>query len=207
MVIDICAQVQNLQTAINLYSKKEKRTPLEKEIINKIYFSNVRAELTWPKGQDGGSLCMGSCSPTNVFCKERAGVPCPALQAGGCLPLSEQILRSTQLLKELCCYPVSPCVCGATASRRAGVTSSPSVNCINGIPALGALMRQFGPGSFITLLVSLREGLFGHVVWAEIYCQLYFHCLLSCLRLYKKKRFGGIYAVPPGQLPLGLQLL
>lgn len=53
----------------------------------------------------------------NVFCKECAGVPCPALQAGGCLPLSEQILRSTQLLKEFCCYPVSVCVCEATASR------------------------------------------------------------------------------------------
>lgn len=54
MVIDMCAQVQNLQTAINLYSREKRKTPLDKEIINKIYFSNVREELTSPKGQDGG---------------------------------------------------------------------------------------------------------------------------------------------------------
>lgn len=90
---------KKLQEAVNLHSKKKKKTPLDKEIINKIYFSNVRAELTAPKEGGGGSLCTGSHSPMNVFCKECAGVPCPALQAGGCLPLSEQILRSTQLLK------------------------------------------------------------------------------------------------------------
>lgn len=64
MVIDMCAQVQNLQIAINLYSREKRKTPLDKEIINKIYFSNVREELTSPKGQDGGGLfALGATRP------------------------------------------------------------------------------------------------------------------------------------------------
>lgn len=37
----------------------------------------------------------------------------------GCLPRSEQILRSIQLLKEsFCCYSAFPCVCGAARAPR-----------------------------------------------------------------------------------------
>lgn len=44
------------------------------------------------------------------------------------------------------------------------MTFSPSFNCINDVLVFGSLMRQLGPGSFITLLVSLKKGLFRHIV-------------------------------------------
>jgi len=44
----------------------------------------------------------------------------------GCLPRSEQILRSTQLLKEsFCRYSAFPCVCGATRAPRHRGWASP----------------------------------------------------------------------------------
>lgn len=47
--------------------------------------------------------------------------PCSSTPGGpwGCLPRSEQILRSIQLLKEsFCCYSAFLCICGAVRGLR-----------------------------------------------------------------------------------------
>lgn len=107
----------------------------------------------------------------------------------GCLPRSEQILRSIQLLKErFCCYSAFPCVCGVARApqhpppipdqgldvpRDVRVTDgrllSPAFNHISVIPASKPLTTQpkwLLLGSFITFIVSLNTGLFGCVVVA-----------------------------------------
>lgn len=145
-----------------------------------------------PGSTFSGLWAKGAARPRMYFCKERAGFTssfagglqepgCARPGSGhhpdlallgprrprGCLPLSEQILRSTRLLKEFCCYPASPCLCGVPRGCRR--VPAPLLS------ALIALMtfphpkhrRVPLPGSFIAPTASLKEGLFRSVVRAD----------------------------------------
>lgn len=118
----MCAQVQNLQEAVNLHSKKKKKTPLDKEIINKIYFSNVRAELTAPKE---GGVSVHREPLTHECILQRVCWCSLSCTAGWWLPTSVRTNPQVNpAIKEFCCYPASPCVCEAVTSRLAGGTQS-----------------------------------------------------------------------------------